>query len=468
MYDSNEVMNPNFRLVSDKVDGVSCRDVYLQTFVFNGENGDWDSADDSEWHHLARIFPELLITFPIHTNPHAMRYLTPRHGRIKTITYELGGPYALPESIDIALSLIQTNLSSRVCNDYSFGLGLVKELEPLIAVLKRIPNIDTIFLTKNGTPKIDGNCVYIPEWHLGDMRRLFDKGTRKFRERLRTAKRWYVQNEFLPEIDPEKFPRLVSVNDDAKLVEHKIVREKPSISAARAGRYESVRAVKQNAEQLAKEAPGELVELHSEIERATLSAMIDQYEKMMQNQLSEDRWQKFFEQNAFILSLVFARPIMLIHTQFHAQGSKLDGSGAQVGDFLLKELGLSLAIIEIKKPSSPLMLSSAYRNTQVFGPHSELSGAVTQVLFQKTQLHSNWLVHQSSLKESLPDATKCVVIAGITPSVPESQRCFEIFRNACKDVEVVTFDELLNKLKLMLQYLTPKRKDSQIAEVDLF
>lgn len=29
------------------------------------------------------------------------------------------------------------------------------------------------------------------------------------------------------------------------------------------------------------------------------------------------------------------------------------------------------------------------------------------------------------------------------------RRSFEIFRNACKDVDVVTFDELLQKLRLL-------------------
>lgn len=116
-----------------------------------------------------------------------------------------------------------------------------------------------------------------------------------------------------------------------------------------------------------------------------------------------------------------------------------------------------MAIVEIKKPSSPLMQSSAYRNNKVFGPHAELSGAVTQVLYQQTSLRSHWLLHQSSLPGSQPDTIKCIVICGTTPIEPEPRRCFNIFRHACKDVEVVTFDELLDKLKLLLQHLNHER-----------
>ncbi|MHC8361609.1 hypothetical protein ACYZUA_15125 [Pseudomonas sp. LS2P72] len=52
--------------------------------------------------------------------------------------------------------------------------------------------------------------------------------------------------------------------------------------------------------------------------------------------------------------------------------------------------------------------------------------------------------------------TKCEVIAGITPVEQAKLRSFEVFRNACKDVDVVTFDELLSKLPFLLGHLSPK------------
>jgi hypothetical protein len=53
------------------------------------------------------------------------------------------------------------------------------------------------------------------------------------------------------------------------------------------------------------------------------------------------------------------------------------------------------------------------------------------------------------------DAIKCVVVAGTLPTDPIQLRSFEVFRNACKDVDVVTFDELLAKLEFLEKYLTP-------------
>ena len=200
------------------------------------------------------------------------------------------------------------------------------------------------------------------------------------------------------------------------------------------------------------------MKLHAEIERATLTAMIGKYRDMLEKKLGESHWQRFFEQHKFVLSLAFARPVELSHTQFHAQGSGLTGSGAQIGDFLFKEHGQALAIVEIKTPDAPLMLVTPYRKPHVFGPHSELSGAITQVLHQQSELRTRWQTHvfdNPSLRPSRADVVKCVVLAGRRPIEEHELRSFEVFRNACKDVEVITFDELLAKLEYLQQHLQP-------------
>lgn len=154
--------------------------------------------------------------------------------------------------------------------------------------------------------------------------------------------------------------------------------------------------------------------------------------------------------------MVFARPVALLHSQFHARGSMVNGAGAHIGDLLFAQ-GRELAIVEIKKPSTPLMQTRPYRNRDVFGPHLQLSGAITQVLHQQGLMRSNWLSHlqDPTMRDLQPDTARCVVIAGTKPTEEGRRRSFEIFRNACKDVEVVTFDELLGKLRMLAQHLVP-------------
>lgn len=60
------------------------------------------------------------------------------------------------------------------------------------------------------------------------------------------------------------------------------------------------------------------------------------------------------------------------------------------------------------------------------------------------------------MQQSGVDAIKCVAVAGTFPTDPIQLRSFEVFRNACKDVDVITFDELPAKLEFLEKHLTPK------------
>ncbi|MNV65209.1 hypothetical protein D3C71_1578950 [compost metagenome] len=169
------------------------------------------------------------------------------------------------------------------------------------------------------------------------------------------------------------------------LVEVRREGTKQATARERAERRTNVQVVRNQLSSLVTEAPQELMILHAEIERVTLVKMIEAFKAKLASNLTEPHWQTFFEQNKFVLSMAFARPVELTHTQFHAKGSTLSGAGAQIGDFLFKEYGQALAIVEIKTPETELLQGVAYRGQEVFGPNSKLSGAVTQVLFQQSE-----------------------------------------------------------------------------------
>ncbi|HDU2899982.1 Shedu immune nuclease family protein [Klebsiella aerogenes] len=219
---------------------------------------------------------------------------------------------------------------------------------------------------------------------------------------------------------------------------------------------------------LAAEQPRELMELHAEIERVSLKQMIDKYRNMLSKNLTENAWQKFFDQNIFILTILFCGPVQLVCSQFHAQPSGITGKGAQIGDYLFRGMGQALAIVEIKKPDTPLIQKREYRRGGgVHAPDSELSGAVSQVLYQLHSLQSAWSIHRDNgeLSNSRPDNTRCVIIAGTLPVEANILRSFETFRCAHTNVEIVTFDELLQKLELLLDILTPKKNVGSECEV---
>lgn len=56
--------------------------LYIRTYVFeDAENRIWRSTPENEWPLLASITPNQIIMQPIHVSTHALRYLSPKHGR---------------------------------------------------------------------------------------------------------------------------------------------------------------------------------------------------------------------------------------------------------------------------------------------------------------------------------------------------------------------------------------------------
>lgn len=108
----------------------------------------------------------------------------------------------------------------------------------------------------------------------------------------------------------------------------------------------------------------------------------------------------------------------------------------------------NLAIFEIKRPDTKLVDGRPYR-LALHRPSKELTGAVSQVLDQRHQLDQTLPVIKSSSREwSLESyAVRCCVIAGQVPADEDQKKSFELFRGNSRNVEVVTYDELLAKLE---------------------
>ena len=77
----------------------------------------------------------------------------------------------------------------------------------------------------------------------------------------------------------------------------------------------------------------------------------------------------------------------------------------------------------------------------MYSIHEELSGAISQCLDQK-----NIFMTEMGQKYKILDP-KVVLVIGIKSKLNDSQKnCFELVRSNQKNVEIVTFDELLDKI----------------------
>ena len=220
--------------------------------------------------------------------------------------------------------------------------------------------------------------------------------------------------------------------------------------------------VSRSTRSIAETSPERLTRLRADIELATLELLIVEFADMLGGEFGERCWQDFFSGHPFILSLVFGHPVIKIHEQAHLGGRSISGPGETIADFLFaNSLTDNTAIVEIKTPQTSLLNTAFYR-TGVYGPSSELSSGVNQVLNQRYQLQRNILMLRGAdLADDLESyAVHCCLIVGTMPAGRMQQRSFELFRQNSRDVEIVTFDELLAKLKQFHRSLSLTQDES--------
>jgi hypothetical protein len=174
----------------------------------------------------------------------------------------------------------------------------------------------------------------------------------------------------------------------------------------------------------------------------------------------EEFWQLTLTEHSYVLSQVFAVPVVFIKEKAYVGGMNLERSDAKFVDYLFSaESSTEAILIEIKTPVSKL-LGSEYRKG-VYSPSGELSGAVVQVLTYRSELVRDL----EGVTRGTPHALKafrprCVLIAGDAEKQlndDDSRRSFELFRSSC-EVEIITFDELFRKVEILAELFRLKRK----------
>jgi hypothetical protein len=173
----------------------------------------------------------------------------------------------------------------------------------------------------------------------------------------------------------------------------------------------------------------------------------------------EQFWQVTFNDNTYVLSQVFAVPLVFIQDRAYVGGMKLDRSESRFIDYVFSaEASREAILIEIKTPTSPL-LGREYRGN--LPPSHELAGSVVQVLNYRYELGQNLrrLTQGTDVQLSAFNP-KCAVIIGDAEAElrdETARRSFELFRAGLKDVEIVTYDELFRKVEILAELFRLKR-----------
>ncbi|MET3115718.1 hypothetical protein AAKU52_003475 [Pedobacter sp. CG_S7] len=190
--------------------------------------------------------------------------------------------------------------------------------------------------------------------------------------------------------------------------------------------------------------------------------ILEKLELMLHQQTgySENQWQ---EEILTIITLIYPKYVYAFKS---VQLKRKDQTDLYV-DILLIDSGGYADIIEIKKPFDSVILTKAtYRDNHI--PYRELSGTIMQI--EKYIYHLNrWgadgekFLTQKLL--GLPDGFEVkltnpggLVIMGRDNNLtPDQRRDFEVVKRKYKNImDILTYDELLRRLKFMIELWTNK------------
>ena len=189
------------------------------------------------------------------------------------------------------------------------------------------------------------------------------------------------------------------------------------------------------------------------INKVYIEDLIVKFEKLMSSPKdNEKQWQEFFGTNAWILSHLFPFEVILRKQEAYVGGKTFENQDGRIIDFLF-ENGFkdNYALLEVKTHKKELLKKKAYREPAAFAMSDDLSGGISQCLDQKDTFPKTFG------KENPSFDPKCILIIGQKELLSKHQKsCFELLRSGLKSVDIVTFDEVLLKLKGLNKVLNLK------------
>jgi len=198
----------------------------------------------------------------------------------------------------------------------------------------------------------------------------------------------------------------------------------------------------------------ELPELNALVGLANLKAVLEIWRGNNTNG-QEEFWQATLTKYAFVLSQLFAYPVVVVQGKAYVGGKRLDNKHGNLVDFLGRVSSSGAAVlIEIKTPQTSL-LDRIYRQ-DVYPPSRDLTGAIAQVLQYRETLMQEFHAVTHGEKGWLSSDPRCVVICGSVTrelTTPAQKQSFERFRERVIGVTLITYDELFARVEGLVKLL---------------
>lgn len=376
---------------------------------------------------------------------------------------------SVPEKEEQILAILE-DLPAAFTKDYDYGLGLAKPYRFIVEAVEDLSDCKEIVISRDSETRMDeaAGIFHIETSDFDTIRKMLNSTTRMGQIAGRSVKKAEAYNFFADILGRPPVALRMGRHRLRKLLTRAVQNDDTNLSEEE--QEEVIGIVTRNMRHISESRPERLVRLKNDLELANLESFIDRFHGMLAEGHGESVWQKFFDTYPLILSLAFGCPIIKVGQQASVGGRKLFGTGEKITDFLMKnKMTNNAAVVEIKTPGEKLV-TREFRSG-VFSPSGALSGSMVQALDQRYQFQREifGIRTKSGIHDIETYAVQCCLVIGTMPKGEDEKKSFELYRGNSKDVQILTFDELLEKLVQFRDLLASsgEEEDRAILDTDL-
>lgn len=194
------------------------------------------------------------------------------------------------------------------------------------------------------------------------------------------------------------------------------------------------------------------------------SIALKEFERKINEDEDEVFWQNFFQNNSWIFGYGLDWQFKgILQKECHISYNNIDGSNEVIGDFLLGDKRFT-AFVEIKKPNTPLFKTNPNRSNS-WRLSNELIESVSQILEQKAsgqiKIERDPLYIKGNMLKQHSYDSKVFLIIGSWKEIEKcseqekviKEKTFELFRRDSRNIEIMTYDEILDRAKFIVDYI---------------
>lgn len=178
------------------------------------------------------------------------------------------------------------------------------------------------------------------------------------------------------------------------------------------------------------------------LQNAKRAKAIGEFQAMLNDDLIESNWQKWFQKNSWILGSDFVRILdeRAIDTQ-------------NITDFLMEAYDGFLDVIEIKRPEGGMQFWSKILDHGNFIPSTDLVKAITQAsaYIYEVEREANSVKFQERVDGIKTIKPRCVLIFGRSHDWTSRQsEAFRILNSGYHNLSIMTYDHVLERAKRII------------------